>query len=265
VPANRSWKSKWLLPLLPIAAFLLLWQLLAKAEVINPSLFPAPTDIVGELVGLHSRELPARSLVFSHIGATLRRLAFASLTGMVAGVVIGVLMGVSRPLQRFLDPLISVVMPIPGIAMAPLFMVWLGFGDRTIIALGAIAAFFPITYNTVAGVRSLDVQLVRAAQIMGASRIKILFGVYLPWAAGHVLMGMKLGLARCWRTVIAVEFIAAANWGLGYMIWDAAEYLRAGIVYGGIFLLVLLYFLMEKGIVSTIERSTLVKWGVVRQ
>jgi ABC-type nitrate/sulfonate/bicarbonate transport system permease component len=256
---------KWLLPLLPIAAFLLVWQILAKAEVINPSLFPAPTDILGELAGLHSRELPARSLMFSHIGATLKRLAFASLIGIVAGVMIGVLMGVSRPLHRFLDPLISVAMPIPGIAMVPLFIVWMGFGDRTIISLGAIAAFFPITYNTVAGVRSLDVQLVRAARIMGASRMTILFGVYLPWAAGHVLMGLKLGLARCWRTVIAVEFIAAANWGLGYMIWDAAEYLRAGIVYGGIFLLVLLYFLMEKGLVSTIERNTLVKWGVVQK
>jgi ABC-type nitrate/sulfonate/bicarbonate transport system permease component len=75
---------------------------------------------------------------------------------------------------------------------------------------------------------------------------------------------MKLGLARCWRTVIAVEFIAAANWGLGYMVWAAAEYLNAGIVYGGIILLALTFTLIEKGLINQLENMTIEKWGMVR-
>jgi NitT/TauT family transport system permease protein len=265
VERSKSGALRRLLPFLPIAAFLIGWQALARTGAISSALFPAPTDILRELVSLHTRELPARSLVILHIAATLRRLLLAFLIGIGAGVVTGVFMGVSRRLYRFFDPLLSFLMPIPGIAMAPLFIVWLGFGDKTIVTVGSIATFFPIAYNTVAGVRSLEPQLVHAAQMMGASKLTILFGVYLPSALGHVLMGLKLGLARCWRTVIAVEFIAAANWGVGYMMWNAAEYLRSGIVYGGIALLVLLYFLMEKGLIQTLEKVTVEKWGVIQR
>ena len=258
-------RVRWLFPVLPVAVFLICWQVLSSANLINHSLFPAPTEIVDELVALHLRELPTRSLLLSHIGATLQRALMASLIGVLFGILVGIFMGTSRLVYRFFDPLITVLMPIPGIAMAPLFIVWLGFGDPTIVALGAIATFFPLAYNTAAGVRSIDIQLVRAAQIMGANRTATLFRVYFPWAAGYVLTGIKLGLARCWRTVIAVEFIAAANWGLGYMIWDAAEYLRAGIVYGGIGLLIILYFAIEKGFIHTLEKNTLEKWGMIRR
>jgi ABC-type nitrate/sulfonate/bicarbonate transport system permease component len=189
----------------------------------------------------------------------------ASLLGILSGTLGGVLMGTRRGLYRFFDPLITFFMPIPGIALAPLFIIWLGFGDPTIIAVGSIAAFFPLAYNTAAGVRSIDPQLVRAARIMGVGKTAILFDVYLPWAAGYVLLGLKLGLARCWRTVVAVEFVAAASWGLGYMIWDAAEYLRAGVVYGGIVLLIIIYFVIEKGLINTLEKYTVEKWGMVRR
>jgi ABC-type nitrate/sulfonate/bicarbonate transport system permease component len=189
----------------------------------------------------------------------------ASLMGVILGILFGVLMGASKLVYRFLDPLITVLMPVPGIAMAPLFIVWLGFGNPTIVALGAIATFFPLAYNTATGVRSIDVQLVRAAEMMGASKASVILDVYLPWAAGYVLTGLKLGLARCWRTVIAVEFIAAANWGLGYMIWDAAEYLRAAVVYGGIGLLIILYVVVERGLIDILERQTVEKWGMVQR
>jgi ABC-type nitrate/sulfonate/bicarbonate transport system permease component len=114
------------------------------------------------------------------------------------------------------------------------------------------------------GVRSIDQQLVRAARIMGARRMQVIFSVSLPWAAGYVLNGVKIGLARCWMTVVAVEFVAATSWGLGYMIWNGAEYLRSDIVYGGIFLLILIYVLLERGLINLLERNTIRKWGMIR-
>jgi len=263
--SNNRTGSRWWLPLLPVVVFLAGWQLLSGVNLINPALFPPPTSIAGELVDLYSSGLPTRSLLLTHVMATLRRLIVAAAVGILSGTLVGALMGISRRLYRFLDPLITVLMPVPGIAMAPLFIVWLGFGDPTIIALGSIAAFFPLAYNTAAGVRSIDLQLVRAARMMGADKGTLLLDVYLPWAAGYVLVGIKLGLARCWRTIIAVEFIAAASWGLGYMIWDAAEYLRAGVVYGGIFLLIAIYFVIEKGLINTLEKHTVERWGMVRR
>jgi ABC-type nitrate/sulfonate/bicarbonate transport system permease component len=255
---------KYLLPLIPIASFVLCWQVLAGTGLINTSLFPAPSKIVGDLVVLLHQEIVGRSVLLSHIVVTLKRLFLASLWGIAIGMLVGVLMGLSQRTYRFCDPIITLVMPIPGIAMAPLFIVWMGFGDATIITVGSIAFFFPVAYNISTGIRSIDINLVRAANIMGARSIGIVFHVYIPWAAVYIFTGIKLGLARCWRTIIAVEFIAAANWGLGYMIWDAAEYLRASIVYGGIILLALTFTFIEKGLIVSFESMTIEKWGMVR-
>ena len=150
-------------------------------------------------------------------------------------------MGVSNRIYRLVNPLISVLMPIPGIALAPLFIIWFGFGDPTVITLGALSTFFPIVYSTTAGVRSVNRQLVRAAKIMGASPLQVIANVHLPWAAAYVISGMKIGLARGWMTIIAVEFVAASNYGLGYMIWKASEFLQAKIVFGGIFIMVIIF------------------------
>lgn len=257
-------RSKPFLALIPIILFLVGWEVLARVSLINPVLFPPPTKIVQQLAVLAQKGLPASSLLWNHVSATLVRVLAAVSTGILTGLLLGIAMGVSRPLFRFFDPLITVLMPVPGIALAPLFIIWFGFGNVTIISLGALSAFFPVVYTAVAGVRSIDHQLVRAARIMGASRWRILSSVYLPWAAGYVLNGMKLGLARCWMTVVAVEFVAATNYGLGYMIWNAAEYLRSDIVYGGIFLLILTYFLLERGLLNVLEKNTIEKWGMVR-
>ena len=256
--------KRYLLPLIPIAGFFVCWQILAAFEVINTGLFSTPVKIVGDFADLFHQKSAGHSMLLSHLFITLKRLFTAALGGMVVGILIGVCMGLSQRIYRFLDPIITLIMPIPGIAMAPLFVIWMGFGDPTIITVGSIATFFPVAYNTATGVRSIDTQLVRAAAIMGAKQCTVLFNVYLPWAAVYIFTGVKLGLARCWRTVIAVEFIAAANWGLGYMIWDAAEYLRAGIVYGGIILLALIFTFIEKGLIIPFERITIEKWGMVR-
>jgi len=255
---------EYILSLIPIGGFFLCWQLLAHFGSINAALFPAPTKILEQLSTLLYQEVGGRSVLIGHLVATLTRLLLAAAEGMAAGVAMGIFIGLSQRAYRFFDPLITWVMPIPGIAMAPLFIVWMGFGNPTIITVGAIATFFPIAYNTSTGIRSIDNQLVRAAQIMGANRLAVLSQVYIPWAAVYLFTGVKLGLARCWRTVIAVEFIAAANWGLGYMIWDAAEYLRAGIVYGGIILLAVIFTIIEKGLIVPFERITIEKWGMVR-
>jgi ABC-type nitrate/sulfonate/bicarbonate transport system permease component len=258
-------RPTWLFAVVFVIAFALLWQLLAGWGVINRALFSSPLDILSELENLHLKEMPARSLLLTHVWTSLRRSLIALLFGSLGGVLIGLIMGTSRGIYQFLDPLITLLMPIPGIAMAPLFIVILGFGDPTIITVGSIAAFFPLAYNTAAGVRSVDSQVIRAARILGVKGAGLLTKVYLPWAAGHVILGLKLGLARCWRTVIAVEFIAAANYGLGYAIWDAAEYLRVGVVYGGIVMLILVYLVLEKGFIAVLERNTIQKWGMVQQ
>jgi ABC-type nitrate/sulfonate/bicarbonate transport system permease component len=255
---------KFLLPIIPIAGFFILWQILAVKGILNPGIFPSPTAIFREMLALWSEQVDGRSVLLAHLLITLKRLFLASVYGILAGIAVGFLMGLSQSFYRFLDPLITIIMPIPGIAMAPLFIIWMGFGDSTIITVCAVATFFPVAYNTCTGVRSMDHRLVQAAYIMGANRRTVLTQVYGPWSAVYAFTGIKLGLARCWRTVIAVEFIVAANRGLGYMIWDAASYLRSSVVFGGIILTALIFVSIEKGMIRPLERLTIEKWGMVR-
>jgi len=255
--------KKNLIAAIPVVLFLVGWEILARNKVVNQALFPPPTVIAVELADLFFKGLPVQSELLNHVGETLVRVGLSFSLGLLVGMILGVAMGLSRLTYFFFNPLITMLMPIPGIALAPLFIVWFGFGNETIIPLGVLSAFFPVVYTTVAGVRSVDRQLVQAAQIMGASRWKVISSVYLPWAAVYVFNGMKLGLARCWMTVIAVEFIAATNWGLGYLILSSSDNMRADIVYGGIFLLIVIYFVLERGVIHTLENRTIARWGMI--
>lgn len=225
--------------------------------MVDTSLFSRPSNIL-------YRILNRPDLFLENIAVTLGRTLLAFAVSVVLAVAVGLVMGWSRPVYRFLDPLITTLMPIPGIAMAPLFIVWFGFGDVTIVLIGIIVAFFPIVYNVSMGVRSIDRQLIRAARIMGAGRRDIFLRVYLPNSISHLIIGLKLGLARCWRTVIAVEFIAAASYGLGFMIWNAYEYMNVAVVYAGIILLAVVFFVLERVGIRELERRTVGRWGVVR-
>ncbi len=247
-----------------ISLFLAGWETISRLRLLNPSLISRPTEIFNVLWKLLLKASPSnQSVLLTHIYSSLYRLFYAFLIAAVIGVSLGILMGRSNKIYWFFEPLITLAMPIPGIAWAPIFMIWLGFGDPTIITVGVLASFFPIVYNTTVGVRSVKKELVWAAQSMGATEKIIFFKVLLPSAAAYIFTGFKLGLARGWRTIIAVEMIAASLWGLGFMIFDARDYLQPSIIYGGIIVLAVIYLLIEE-LVKLIEKKTIEKWGMIR-
>jgi ABC-type nitrate/sulfonate/bicarbonate transport system permease component len=180
------------------------------------------------------------------------------------GVSLGISMGSNKYVRGYFHPIISTLMPVPGITWAPILVLVLGFGDPTLIAVTFIASIFPIVYNTSAGVSSAPMDLLWAARIMGANRPNIFFRVLLPSSAPFILTGLKLGLARAWRTLIAVEMIAATLWGLGFFIFDAKEYLRTSDIYAGIVVLAIVFILIERSSFGTIEKRTIERWGMVR-
>ena len=242
--------------LIPIFLFFVLWEVLTTVEILNVALLSKPSLIFGKIIDM-------APFLWENIQATLFRLIVSFIFALVIGTSIGLIMGYNKRIYNFFDPLITTVMQIPGIAMAPVFIVWFGFGDPTIITIGIIVAFFPIVYNSSMGAKSVQSQHIKAAKIMGGKKKDIILHVFLPHSASYIIIGSKLGLARCWRTIIAVEFIAATSYGLGYMIWDAYEYLNVTVVYAGIILLAVIFFLIEKTIIREIERRTIERWGVV--
>lgn len=250
--------------LVPLGLLLIGWETLSQLKIIDPTLFSSPSEIFRTLYRLLRMESPTgQSLLLFHIYSSLRRLLIAFSIAVASGLGLGLLMGWNKYIYRFLDPLITVAMPVPGLAWTPIFVLWLHFGELPVIAVGALAAFFPIVYNMATGVRSISKKLVWLSRSMGANEKTIFLKVLLPWSAPYLLTGLKLGVARGWRTIIAVELIAGVLSGLGFMIFELREYGRSYIIYSGMAILAGIYFLIEN-VIKRVEKHSIEKWGMVR-
>ena len=251
--------------ILPLAMLCLVWEILSQTGVLQQVLFPPPSRILAKALDLLLEEgSGGRSVLLSHVAASLHRLAIGFSTGASTGVLLGLGMGSNRYIDGYFHPVISVFMPVPGITWAPILVLVLGFGNPTLIAVTFLASFFPVAYNTAAGVRAVRKHHLWAARIMGASRTTLFLKVLLPSSATYILTGLKLGLARGWRTLIAVEMIASALVGLGYMLIEAKEYLRTDIMFAGLVTMALIFAAIERSTFTLLERRTIEKWGMAR-
>ena len=262
---NRYLRSalSFVVPLLLVGC---IWEAVSRSGLVKPVLLPPPSVVFPRIAYLFAaRTADGQSVLLKHIVTSLYRLLIGFSTGATLGVGLGLAMGSNRFIYGYFNPIISILMPVPGITWAPILVLILGFGDPTLVTVTFIASFFPVVYNTCSGARSVERDLLLAAKIMGASRSTVFFRVLLPSSAPQLITGLKLGLARGWRTLIAVEMIASALWGLGYMIFDAKEYLRTDIIYGGIIVMAVIFAVLEKTVFGYVEGKTIEKWGMASQ
>lgn len=268
---------------LAIALFLSIWELLGYFNVLNEPQFFRPTIIFQQMW-----VLTKSGEIFIHIFSSLSRLLIAFLIAVVLGLCIGLFMGWNKRIHNFIDPLVTFFQPIPGIAWAPLIFIWVGFepifsrwglvdssswwwnyglGNPILIIIGVIAGIFPVIQNINIATRTTDKKLIWAAKTMGASDSVIFRKVLIPNSLPFLFTGLKLGLARCWRTIIATEFLSATIEGLGYFIFfnrTLETRLTRLNIYVGIFILAIVFYIIEQGI-KLIEKVTIEKWGMVRK
>ena len=157
----------------------------------------------------------------------------------------------------------SIGAPIPGLAYAPLFLLWFGLGDVAAVLLVGFVAAFPIVFNTWTGVKAVKEIWVRAAQAMGAGDRALFRLVILPGALPYILTGLRLGLAQAWRILVGVEMLAAVQWGLGWLIFGAREFLTTDVMLSGIIVIALIGLALEKLVFQRVEQFTLVRWGML--
>jgi NitT/TauT family transport system permease protein len=143
-------------------------------------------------------------------------------------------------------------------------ILWLGLGNATIIFVTMLASIFPIIYNSAAGVRSMTIKHIWAAETMGADKKTIFLRVLLPGAMPYIIAGHKLALGRAWRALVATEMVVATGYGLGYLIFEARTFMDTETMYGGIAMIAILGLIIEKGFFGRLERKTIEKWGMSR-
>jgi len=235
-----------------------IWEIVARAGIFQPKLFPSLVTIFDAFV-----RLSVSGVLWAHTEGTLVRLALGFLLAAVVGVLLGIAMGRYRFAEDVFLPLVSIGYPIPGLAYAPLFVLWFGLGDLPTILLVGVASSFAVIINTWKGVRAVKQVWIRAAEVMGATDRQLFRKVILPGALPYILTGMRLGLAQAWRILVAVEMLTAVPKGLGWMIFGAQEFLNTDVMLAGVAAIGVIGLLLEKQVFERVERYTVVRWGML--
>jgi NitT/TauT family transport system permease protein len=231
--------------------------------VAHLGLFPAQFFPPLEAIAAAFARLTLNGVLPHHAFDTLVRLTAGFALAAVVGVTIGILMGRSRRAEDIFLPLVSIGAPIPGLAYAPLFLLWFGPGNVPAVILVAFVSAFPIIYNSWTGVKAVKDIWVRSAQAMGADHRRMFRHVILPGALPYILTGLRLGLAQAWRILVAVEMLAAVPWGLGWLIFGAQEFLNTDVMLAGIAVIALIGLALEKLVFAPLEAFTVVRWGMM--
>ena len=257
-PAGEPrWRTIWrnVFPFLVLGA---VWEAVARAGVFPARLFPSI-----EAIAAAFWRLTRDGILPHHALDTLVRLGAGFALAAVAGVAIGIAMGRSRRAEDLLLPLVSIGAPIPGLAYAPLFLLWFGLGNKTAVLLVGFVSAFPVIFNTWTGVKAVKDIWVRSAQAMGADDPRLFRHVILPGALPYILTGLRLGLAQAWRILVGVEMLAAVPWGLGWMIFGAREFLNMDVMLAGVAVIAIIGLALEKLVFQRLERFTVVRWGMM--
>jgi ABC-type nitrate/sulfonate/bicarbonate transport system permease component len=235
------------------------YQLVAQSGAFPKALLPTLPQIGGRLA-----DMIADGSMFWHAGYTLYRMFTGFALAIVAGLPLGILMGRFRPIENFVLPLMSALMPIPSLAWVPVFILWFGLGNTVSILIVFYAAMFPMVLNAWTGVRSVNQLWLRAAGAMGADENALFWKVILPGASPFIITGLRQAFLRSWIAVVGAEMIAASDWGLGWVIYDAKEFLNADVMLAALAVIGLIGFAFERLVFGSLERATVVRWGMVR-
>lgn len=226
--------------LLILIALLLAWQL-GVSDAALPY-FSRPTLVAARLY-----DLLTHHDIYRHIYVTLIEIAMGYALGAAFGLVLGFILGRSRFLSATLQPYIIGLYSIPKIALAPVFIVWLGLGMASKVAVVFVASFFLVFFNTYAGLLAVNEEFVRLARLMGASWPQTLWRVIVPAAAQQIFLGLRTAVPYAVIGAVIGEYIGA-NEGLGYFILYASQTYDAPALFSGIIILVAIVFAVNFGL-----------------
>ena len=244
-------RANWVLPPLAlIVTLLLLWQGAVALFEIQPWLLPSPLRIV-------QAGWAARPLLWPHVWQTTQETVLGFLSALVIGLSLGILIDRSPLVRTAIYPLLVFSQTIPIIAIAPLLIIWFGYGILPKIIVVALICFFPIVVNTADGLRATDPEQINLLRTMGATRRDTFLKVQLPGAMPMIFSGIKVGITYSVVGAIIGEWVGASR-GIGVFMLRATASFRTDWVFVSIALTAALSLGLF-GLVTIVERLTL-RW-----
>ncbi len=248
--------KRWALPALTLAARLGLWQLAADtgalADILNLESFlaPSPTEIASAL-------WDSRALLAENAWVTLKEILLGFLCGLVAGLAFAVLMRLSETLRRAFYPRLVASQAIPILVIAPILIVWFGFGIGPKLVVVALICFFPITVNAADGLRSVDTEAIKMMRTLDGTRGQILWRVEAPTALPFVFTGARIAVTFAPIAAIFGEWVGAES-GLGVLIREDSAHLETARLFASTAVLTAIALALF-GLVALAERR-IVNW-----
>jgi NitT/TauT family transport system permease protein len=237
-----------------LIVFVLLWELLPRFGIVSTAYLSPPSQVAVAIVRLFDS-----GDVWKHLAASAIRSLSGLLLAVIGGVVCGFTLGWFRRAERIIDPLYQLLRQVSAFALFPVFMLFLGIGESSKIAIIVWAAFWPVLLNTISGVEQVERVFIDCARSMGASQGFVFAKVVLPAALPEILTGIRLAGAYSITALVAAEMIGARS-GLGFYTLNSQETFQIPDMYAGIVLLAIFGLLINKSL-SMLERHVL-RWRV---
>ncbi|MGE0745766.1 MAG: ABC transporter permease [Rhodospirillales bacterium] len=258
LPMARAGRDSWRRavetfgPYVTIGSLLVAWEVAARMELVIPFLLPALSTVVVRI-----GEDVVSGAFFYNLALTMYRALLAFGIAAVAGVAIGIMMARSKTVRWFFDPLVSIGLPMPKIALLPVFMLWFGLFDASKIAMVAFSAVFQIIATTWAATRAVEKELIWSARSLGASERQILREIVLPAALPQIMTGLQIAMPICLIVVLVTEMVMGGR-GLGDAMLTAARYAQTPGVFAGIVEIAVTGFCIIKAM--ELIRRRLLRW-----
>jgi taurine transport system permease protein len=238
--------------LAPIAALLAAWEIFARSDAVTPFMLPALSAVAGRIF-----DDALGGELFINIGVTLYRALAGFAIAAVGGVLLGAAMARNAVARWFFDPVISVGFPMPKIAFLPVVILWLGLYDVSKITMVVLDAIFPIVTATIAGIASVEKELLWSARNMGAREREMLWQILLPAALPQILTGLQVALPIALIVVVVTE-MQMGGYGLGGAMMQASRFANSRGVFAGIVEIAILGYMLVA--VMAMLRRRLLAW-----
>ncbi|MFC0454266.1 ABC transporter permease [Rhodococcus jostii] len=215
-------------PSVAIVAFLALWEIAPRVGLVDEVFLPPFSTVVEAFFDLvKSGEL------WQHVSASLSRALIGFFVAVVIAIPLGIAIAWYRPVSDFLNPILELFRNTAALALLPVFILILGIGEESKIALVIYACTFPILLNTISGVRTVDPLLIKSASSLGLSPVRLFQKVVLPAAVPTIFTGIRMAAASSILVLIAAEMVGAKA-GLGYLITASQFNFQIPNMYAGI-------------------------------
>jgi NitT/TauT family transport system permease protein len=232
----------------------LLWQLLVTVTKVNPVIFPKPTDVAKAMWDSLTASPSSRVSYLPHVTQTMSEVLAGYLVGCTAGLLLAIASLYIRLFEVLVRPFVVAFQSMPKIALAPLVVVWFGFGFNSKFVLVVVATFFPLFVNGLVGFRSVDIGLIRMMRSFNASSFQIFRKVQFRASLPFVFAGLEIAVVHAVTSAVAAEFLGGQR-GLGVRIIESEQTLDVPSIFGVLILLALMGALLNFIIVQVRKRT----------